>query len=363
MASPQGRSLTPQGGRPMVNFASNDYLGLATHPTLKCAASDAADRWGTGSGASRLVCGTLLPHVTLESRLAEFKQAEAALTFSSGYACAVGTLGALAGKDDILILDKLCHASLVDGARLCGATLRVFPHNHLDKLESHLKWAQSKIQANGRIIVAVESIYSMDGDTAPLEAIVTLKEQYKALLLVDEAHSIGICGPGGRGLAAALGVASSIDFQMGTLSKALGGSGGYLCASRKWIDLLINRARSFIYSTAPSPISAAVATAAIDLVDSEEGDTLRSQLQSNITRLRALTGNSELTGPSAIVPLIVGESDAALSLSDALAKRGILAPAIRYPTVPKGSARIRFTTTTAHTDEDFVLLQDALTCR
>ncbi len=357
--SAQGTEVISADGRTMINFASNDYLGLATHPALKNAACMATEKWGVGSGASRLVCGTLPPHRELESTLAEFKHTEAALVFSTGYATAVGTLTAIAGKEDILILDKLCHASLVDGARLSGATFRIFPHNHLDKLQSHLDWASKTIGNNGRIIVVVESIYSMDGDVSPLAEIIDLKTQHGALLLVDEAHAVGICGPNGKGYAAALGCDQGIDLQMGTLSKALGGSGGYLCASQAWIDLIINRARSFIYSTAPSPAVCAAANAAIKLVQSEEGEQRRTTLHANIKRLREILGQTS-NSPSAIVPWIVGENDYALRIAAQLGDAGILAPAIRFPTVPKNTARIRFTATADHTDTQLAALAEAI---
>src|SRR5690606_36031075 len=203
------------------------------------------------SGASRLVCGTMAAHLRLEEKIAALKRTEAAITYSSGYAAATGSLPALCGKGDIILLDKLCHASLIDGARLSGATLRIFPHNDLDRLESHLRWSARRIDHDGRILVVTESVFSMDGDLAPLAGIVECKERHGALLLVDEAHALGVLGPRGRGLAAALGLEGRVDFQMGTFSKAVGLSGGYLCGDRAMIDLLVNRARSFIYSTAP----------------------------------------------------------------------------------------------------------------
>ena len=233
-------------GRQLVNFSSNDYLGLAADPILRKAAIAAIEEFGVGAGASRLISGTQSPHVALESALARWKRAPAALCFSSGYAAAVGTLPALASKQDVVILDKLCHASLIDGARLSGATLRVFPHNHLGKLESHLDWARRE-HPQARRIVVTESIFSMDGDRAPLGELVELKKRFHALLLLDEAHAIGVLGPNGRGLAAELGLETEVDVQMGTLSKALGVSGGYICGSRSLIDWLINRALLYFF--------------------------------------------------------------------------------------------------------------------
>ena len=294
---------TSSGGSPLVNFSSNDYLGLAADPILREAAKACIDLWGVGAGASRLICGTLGPHAQLERDLAAFKRAEAALAFSSGYATALGALGALAGPDDVIILDKLAHASLIDGARLSRATLRVFPHNHLGKLESHLRWAR-ETAPDGRIIVATESVFSMDGDRAPIEEIVAIKNRYGALLLLDEAHAIGVIGESGRGLADKRGVASMVDIQMGTLGKALGSAGGYICARRPIIDLLINRARSFIYSTAPLPAAAAAASAALAFLQTPAGrerqeylwqrigDFMREAPESLLPRGRSLTFSS-----------------------------------------------------------------------
>jgi len=354
--SPQGTRVDLDGHANCLNFSSNDYLGLATDEGLKAAYQSHIERYGVGSGASRLVCGTMDVHLELEEKIAALKSAEAGLTFSSGFAAATGTLPALCGKGDVLILDKLCHASLIDGARLSGATMRVFPHNDLDRLESHLQWAAQQVGTDGRVVVVTEAVFSMDGDLAPLAEIVALKEKHGALLLVDEAHAFGVLGPQGRGLASALGVESRVDLQMGTFSKAVGLSGGYLCGSRAMIDLLINRARSFIYSTAPSPALAATVRDALDLVCGARGETLRA----------ALLGNRNTFSPdttSAIVPVIIGESEAALAASAELLELGFLVPAIRYPTVPKGSARLRVTLSAAHRPDDILSLKSALAAR
>lgn len=345
------------GGQPLVNFSSNDYLGLASSEGLRAALHKGVELYGAGSGASRLVCGTMAPHVRLEAALATFKGTEAALSFSSGYAVAVGTLPALMHEGDVIILDKLCHASLVDAARLSGATIRVFPHNHLGKLEKLLQSSAGK-----RALVVTESIFSMDGDAAALAEIVELKERYGAWLMVDEAHAVGVLGPQGRGLAAALGLDQRVELHMGTLSKALGLSGGYLAASRTVIDLMINRARSFIYSTAPPPCLAHAACAALEIVSGSEGDELRQRLQANIALWRRLRGDSTADAGAAIVPLIVGDEEAAMKLSARLLGEGMLIPAIRYPTVARGAARLRITMTAAHEVQDIerlaVLVQD-----
>ena len=331
-------------GRSLVNFSSNDYLGLAGRRDLRAESSPLP-----GAGASRLVCGTHPEHTALECRLTEFKQTEAALTFSSGYATAVGTLQALLRKGDVVILDKLSHASLIDGARLSGATLRVFPHNDVEKLDRHLSWAKQRVADDGRILVVTESIFSMDGDRAPMTDIADCKDRHGALLLVDEAHAFGIVGPGGRGLAAELGIAERIDLHLGTFSKAAGLSGGFLAGPHDFIDLCVQRARSFIYSTAPSPAHAAAARHRIDLISSDAGDRWRHRLWKN---LALLASELDLDPPaSAIVPILLGSNERALAAAEQLYDAGFLIPAIRYPTVPRGKARLRLTVSAAHQPE------------
>lgn len=359
--SPQQPALE-FAGRKLVNFSSNDYLGLASEPALREAAKLAIDQYGVGSGASRLVCGTLSPHMRLEERLAEFKRTEAALTFSSGYAAAVGTLGALLHKEDVVILDKLCHASLIDGARLSGAHIRIFPHNHLGKLESHLQWAGENFP-DARTVVVTESVFSMDGDWAMLAEIVEIKRRYGALLLLDEAHAVGVIGVNGRGLADQLGVAGEVDLHMGTLSKALGGSGGYACGGRKIIDLLINRARSFIYSTAQPPAVAAAAMAAIEFMMSPAGETRRQVLRRNLAhfaREMPALFNGERKVQSAIIPIIIGRAEAAVEAARVLADRGFFVPAIRFPTVARDAARLRVTISARHTPKQISALCEQL---
>lgn len=351
-------------GRCLVNFSSNDYLGLANDPRLREAATAAIDEFGLGAGASRLITGNLSPHLRLERALAKWKGAEAALCFSSGYAAALGTIPALADKNDVIVLDKLCHASLIDGAKLSGAVLRVFPHNHLGKLESHLEWARYK-HPGKRVLVITESVFSMDGDRAPLRGLVELKKRFGALLMLDEAHAIGVIGPNGRGLAAAENVAEEVDVQMGTLSKALGASGGYICGSRTVIEWLINRARSFIYSTAPPPAIVAAALAAVDFLSSVEGEERRLLLWERIKMIQGLLRSPGLdketpAANSAIFPWIVGDEKAALNLAAALQSEGFLVSAIRYPTVAKGAARLRITVTAAHEEGQIRALCQAI---
>ena len=341
--SPQGPQVFCDG-RTLANFSSNDYLGLATHPKLREAAQRALEETGTGMGASRLVCGTHVDHQRLETALARFKQTEAAVTFSSGYSAALGTIPALVGKSDVIILDKLCHACLLDGARLSGASMRVFPHNRLEVLESHLRWA-AEVHSTARVLVVIESVYSMDGDRAPLREIVELKDRFEAWLFVDEAHGVGVIGKQGRGLADELGVSDRVEVQMGTLGKALGSSGAYICGSVALRDYLINRARSFIFSTAPPPPCVAAARSAVELLESAEGARLLKILQKNIS---ALARGLQAPGESAIFPIIVGGEELALSASRSLLREGFLIPAIRYPTVAPGAARLRITVTAAH---------------
>lgn len=333
------------GGRRLVNFSSNDYLGLASHPALAEAMAEAAARWGVGSTASRLICGTTAEHAALEEELAAAKGTQAALVFSTGVAAATGTIPALVGRGDVVILDKLAHACLIDGVHASGARMRVFPHNDPAKLESHLHWAR-ETHPKGRHLIVTESVFSMDGDLAPLREIVELKDRHGAILFLDEAHAVGVRGPGAQGLAGELGLAERIEIQMGTLGKALGVSGGYIAGSRTLIDFLINRARSFIFSTAPSPAVAAASRASLRIVQSPEGDVLRSRLQENL-RLFAGAMKAKLP-PSAIMPLILGSEERALSEAARLQESGFFVPAIRYPTVPRNTARLRITLSAAH---------------
>ena len=339
-------------GRTLHNFASNDYLGLAAHPQVVAAALEATREFGAGAGASRLVTGTQTPHHDLEEKLAAFKGTPAALVFANGYAASTGALQALASKDDVVLLDKLSHACLVDGARLSGATLRPFHHNDTDHLEHHLRWARGK-HPQARVFIVTESVFSMDGDLAPLRDIVALKERYGAVLILDEAHATGVLGRGGRGLADQLGLSHHIEVQMGTLGKALGSSGGYIAGSRALIDLLVNRARSFIFSTAAPASTAAAADAALKISAGPEGDKRRA-------KLRELAAVFDPAPPVAIHPVILGEEDAALAASEQLAQLGFHVPAIRPPTVPQGTSRLRVSLSAAHDTETVRTLAAAL---
>jgi 8-amino-7-oxononanoate synthase len=346
-------------GRELINFSSNDYLGLAGSAELKAAMIEAIGRYGCGAGASRLVCGSLHPHHELEERLADFKETEAAISFATGYSAALGTICALVGKDDFIVMDRLVHASIVDAARLSGAKLRVLAHNDLEELEDILTWVDERRSGlpgsarRARVLLITESIFSMDGDRASLRQIVELKDRFGAWLMLDEAHATGVLGRGGRGLANAEGVSDRIEIQMGTLGKACGVSGGFICGSRALVDWLINRARSFIFSTAPPPAVAAAATAAVGLVGSDKGDECRRQLWQRITEFQA-----EAVSP--ILPIMIGRADAATDAAESLARRGFLVPAIRYPSVARGKARLRVTLSAAHSTEEVLQFKNEL---
>lgn len=363
--SPQGRQIQLDGQH-LLNFSSNDYLGLANEPALKEAAVEAINRYGAGAGASRLISGSLAPHQQLDETLAQFKGAEAALAFATGYAAALGTIGALLGKEDVIVLDKLVHACIVDAARLSGAKMRVFPHNDLNALEDILKWAVGRSQHTrpglppSRVLIVTESIFSMDGDHAPLPELVRLKDKYGVWLMLDEAHATGLYGAHRRGLAEQLDVSHRIEIQMGTLGKALGAAGGYICGSRALIDYLVNRARSFIFSTAPVPAAAAAATAGLRFVQSKAGEERRQILWQRVGELDSTLRVRPSALPSAIIPIHIGDESQAMETTRVLRERGMFIPAVRYPTVARGSARLRLTLTAAHAATDVAELAKAL---
>jgi 7-keto-8-aminopelargonate synthetase-like enzyme len=265
----------------------------------------------------------------------------------------------LLGRDDIIVLDKLVHACIVDAARLSGAKIRVFAHNDLQDLEGKLNWAQ-KVQSRSRVLVVTESIFSMDGDAAPLREMVALKEKYGVWLMVDEAHATGLYGKNRRGLAEELGVGDQIEVQMGTLGKALGASGGYICGSRVLIDFLVNRARSFVFSTAPVPAAAAAATAGIRVVQSAVGEARQKKLWARAGEFQSAIGNRQSAIPSVIIPIIIGKEEKAVQAAAQLREQNIFVPAIRYPTVARGRARLRVTLTAAHTTKEVTQLANAL---
>ena len=353
-------------GESLLNFSSNDYLGLANEPALKEAAVEALNRYGAGAGASRLISGSLTPHRELDDTIASFKGTDAALAFATGYAAALGTIGALLGKEDVIVLDKLVHACIVDAARLSGAKLRVFAHNDLNELEEILKWADRRSggpnsdPSRPRVLIVTESVFSMDGDQAPLPALVRLKEQYGAWLMVDEAHATGLYGERRRGLAEESGVSQQIEVQMGTLGKAIGAAGGYICGSRRLIDYLVNRARPFIFSTAPVPAATAAAAAGLRFVQSDAGERRRQSLWQRVAELVTSLPSESCAPRSAIIPVHIGGENQAMQATATLRKQGIFIPAVRYPTVARGSARLRLTMTATHSQDDVRRVADAV---
>jgi len=332
--------LVRRDGRDLLHLCGNDYLALASHPKLIEAVCEAARRWGVGAGASRLVSGHLEIHAEVERRFARFKHAEAALLTSSGYVANLSALPALAGPPDVILIDKLSHASLIDAARASGATMRAYPHGNLARLQQLLERAAD---ARRRFIVT-DSVFSMDGDVADLPALCDLRDAFEAILVVDEAHATGVLGENGAGLAEAQGVAGRIDVTVSTASKALGGLGGIVTAAEPVIQTLVNRARPFIYSTAVPPAQAAALNAALDVIEQEP--ERRRRLTSLNQRLRKglrAVGWAVADDPAPIVPLVVGEDQAAVALAGRLEEAGFWAPAIRPPTVAPGAARVRVT--------------------
>jgi 8-amino-7-oxononanoate synthase len=328
-------------GRPVVTFASNDYLGLTHHPAVVAAAHDAVDRWGTGTGASRLVVGSRPLHRELETELAAWKGSEAALLFPTGFAANLGLLAVLGGPDVTILSDELNHASIVDGARLARAQVRVYRHADLDHL------AKLLVEVEGPALVVSDSAFSMDGDVADVAGLVELAASHDALLVLDEAHAV-------------LGPVVEIDvdkdlprLRMGTLSKALGSLGGFVAGPRAYVDLLCNRARPFIFTTAPTPAATAAALAAVGIVRSAEGEALVARLRHHVDRLRA--GH-----PTPIVPLVLGDEAGALAAAARLLDQGLLVPAIRPPTVAPGTSRLRITLSAAHTEDQVDRLLAAL---
>ncbi|HIG26546.1 MAG TPA: 8-amino-7-oxononanoate synthase [Verrucomicrobiales bacterium] len=350
-----------------LNFSSNDYLGIARDPRLQEVAVEAMKKWGVGTGASRLICGNLRPHIELEESLADWKKSEAGIVFSSGYSAAIGTVNALVDKNDLVITDQLIHASLIDAARLSKAEIQIYPHNDLNELQCLLEKAQSRFPRNSsRILILTESVFSMDGDIAPLREIVELKDRFGACLMLDEAHATGLYGPEGAGLSAREGVENRIEVRMGTLSKALGVSGGFICGSQALIDLLINRARPFIFSTSPPAMICAAASEALRIVRSEEGDCKRTKLWGHVeliaAELRGIVNHSSSNafGQSAIFPLVLGSEERAMEGAQWVGKEGLLIHPVRYPSVPKGEARLRMTVSADHTEQEIETLLSSI---
>lgn len=347
MESPSDTTITIEGRR-FISMASNNYLGLANHPGVKLAAIEAIEQWGVGTGAARLISGTMTPHHQLERDLARFKQVEAALTFGTGYTTNLGLIPALIDENGLILADRYCHASLIEACRLAKATLRVFHHNDAGHLEKLLK----KREKAKPTLVVTEGVFSMDGDLAPLPDLLTLCRQHDATLVIDDAHGTGVMGKNGQGTIEHCGVNPRDVIQMGTLSKAIGTGGGYVAGTAALKDYLINTAKAFIYTTAQPPAIAAAASAAIRIIQNEPAR--RERLRTNRNALHAaLTGlGFQLTETqSPILPIIVKSPERAMEMSQALYKAGIYVPAIRPPTVPKHSSRLRLTVSSEHTEE------------
>jgi 8-amino-7-oxononanoate synthase len=345
ISGPQGPRVLLDG-RPVLLLCSNNYLGLADHPRVREAAAGAAMRWGVGAGASRLVSGTMTIHRRLEERLAAFKRSEACVLFGSGYLANLGAIGALAGPGDAVFSDELNHASIVDGCRLSRA--RVHVYRHLDT--EHLAWSLRRHGGEGRRLIATDSVFSMDGDLAPLQEIVELARQNRARVLVDEAHATGALGPDGRGAVAQAGLEGEVDVLVGTLGKALGSYGAYVCAGEEMVRYLINTARPLIFSTAPAPPAVAGALAALELVEQRPHrvERLRSHART-LRRALAAEGFPVPESDMHIIPLFIGDDRDATALCQGALERGVFAQAIRPPSVPAGTARLRLTAMASHT--------------
>jgi glycine C-acetyltransferase/8-amino-7-oxononanoate synthase len=359
VSGPQGPTVLLDG-QPVLLLCSNNYLGLADHPRVREAAADAAMRWGVGAGASRLISGTMTVHGRLEERLATFSARQACLLFGSGYLANLGVIGALAGDGDIVFSDQLNHASIVDGCRLSRAEVVVYRHRDAE----HLLWSMrrhARRDSRARSLVVTDSIFSMDGDVAPLEEIVELAHAFGARVAVDEAHAIGTFGPGGRGALAQAGLEGEVDAIVGTLGKSLGSYGAYVCADEATIRYLLNTSRSFIFSTAPAPPAIAGALAALELL--QERPHRVDRLAANARALRrslATEGFSVAEGDMHIVPLVVGDESDTLRLSHAAIEQGVFAQAIRPPTVAPGTSRLRLAAMASHTASDMRLAASVL---
>jgi 8-amino-7-oxononanoate synthase len=344
---PQGPEVMLDG-RPVLLLCSNNYLGLADHPRLRRAAADAALGLGTSSGASRLISGSMSIHADLEAKLADFEGTESALLFGSGYLANTGAIAALVRRGEVVFSDELNHASLIDGCRLAGGETFVYRHADSD----HLDWGLRRAAGRGALIVT-DGVFSMDGDIAPLGELAVLAQRHGCRLMVDEAHATGCIGPGGRGSVAAAGLTGEVDLIVGTLGKALGAYGAYVCGTREMTDFLLNTARPFIFSTAPPPPSVAAASAALELL--AESPKRVERLRANAGALREglrSEGLEPIGADTQIVPLVIGEADDAMVVCERLLEEGIFAQAIRPPTVPPGTCRLRLTTMATHRIDD-----------
>ena len=347
-----------QNNKRILNFSTNDYLNLSNHPYVKEKAIKATEKYGAGSGSSRLVSGTLSIHEELEAKIAHHKNYPDALVFGSGYMANIGIIPSLANRKDVIISDRLVHSCILDGIKLSGAKHVRFKHNDLISLKTRLQEC-SDIQ-NKKIIV-VESVYSMDGDLAPLKEIFALAEKHNALLMVDEAHATGTIGNSGRGLINQLDLESKIPFAMGTMSKGIGSYGGFIACSNNFKKLLIQEASSFIYTTALPPSAISASIAAIEIMERES--SLGLNLQKKSTKFRKImneSGIDTMNSKSQIIPIVIGDNQKTLNIAERLSKEGIIVGAIRPPTVPEGSARLRVSISLAHTEEDLIFAAEKI---
>jgi len=339
-------------GKEVINLSSNNYLGLTTHPKLRRAAIDATRKYGVGSGAVRTITGTMKIHMELEEQIARFKKVEACVVFQSGFTANAGTVSAILGKEDLIISDELNHASIIDGCRLSRATIKVFKHKDVADCERVLKETENW---PGKKLLITDGVFSMEGDIADLPALSDLAERYNCIMMVDDAHSSGVLGSRGRGTIDHCGVHGRVDIQVGTLSKAIGAIGGYVCGSKDLIDFLYHRARPFLFSTSHPPSVTATCQAAFELLDSEAGEKLIKKLWSNtklfkrkLKQLGFKMGDSK----TPITPILVGDAGKAFEFSRELFAEGVLAMAIGFPTVPEGKARLRTIVTATHKRAD-----------
>ena len=350
---------TVVNGRQIRVFCSNNYLDLANDPQVIAAVGDGLSRWGWGSGASRLISGSSTAHISLEQQLAQFKRCQAAVLFPTGYMANLGLLTALAGARDVLLIDKLCHASIIDAARASRATTRFFPHNDIKRLAELL----SRYTHTRRICIITEGIFSMDGDFAHLTEIIPLKNKHQALLIVDDAHGTGVLGEHGRGTAELLDVEEHIDVTVATLSKAFGSLGGFVCCSAELAEYLRNRSRSYIYTTAAPPVVCLATAAALEIIQHQPQrrknlHTVSKQLRHALRQAGFDIGSAD----AHIIPIILGRTELALQFSHLLWERGFMVPAIRQPSVPRGKARLRISLMSSHNSRDIDDLVQALVC-
>jgi 8-amino-7-oxononanoate synthase len=343
ISGPQGPRVVLDG-KPVLLLCSNNYLGLADHPRVREAAADAAMRWGVGSGASRLVSGTMTVHRRLEERLAEFKHTQAALLFGSGYLANIGVITALAGPDEVVFSDELNHASIIDGCRLARAETFVYRHADME----HLAWGMRQAEGRGTLVVT-DSVFSMDGDVAPLPEIVELARRHQVRVVVDEAHGTGCLGPDGRGAVAEAGLENEVDVVIGTLSKALGAYGAFAACDQDMAQLLVNSARPFIFSTAPPPPAVAGGLAALELLAEQPQRVEKLQANADVLRDELARERFEVSGSTTqIVPLVIGDAKQAMRICELAIERGVFAQAIRPPTVPEGTSRLRLAVMASH---------------